>query len=333
VELLDFAGPGEVFEVAGSAVRTAGGERSFNVFTVSPKPGPIVSQGFVTVQPQYTIENCPEPDIIVIPGGGTTGLRQDEGFMAWVADAASKTDLSMSVCTGAFVLADIGALDGVKATTHWSAISGLAGAAQRTKVLSDVRFVDSGKVVTTAGVSAGIDGALHVVARLLGRAAAEDAARHMEYEWRPRPEDLASYPMYAPEMDEVGVAKQKADRLFRQQEYAEAIDALRTYLQARPDDADAWYRLGYSLISEKQLEESLEANRSAERLSDGMRRAICIYNQACALSLLGRTDEALDALERSIEAGYRNKAWMMQDSDIANLRGTERFKELMERIE
>jgi len=333
VELLDFAGPGEVFEVAGNAVRTTGGERSFNVYTVAPEQGEIVSQGFVTVQPQFTIENCPEPDIIVIPGGGTGPLRRNEQFMSWAAQATSSTDVMLSVCTGALVLADIGALDGLEATTHWSALSGLASLAPTAKVRSDVRFVDSGKVVTTAGVSAGIDGSLHVVARLLGRAAAEDVAHYMEYEWRPEQTDLASYPMFPPELDAVGVARHKADRLFRHQEYAQAIDALETYLDARPEDAEAWYRLGYSLIAEKRLDESLGANRTAEELSSGSRRATCIYNQACALALLGRTEDGLDALERAISAGFRNKAWMTQDADIANLRTTERFNTLMERIE
>ena len=192
VELLDFAGPGEVF--AAAAHRGAPrGTPWFNVYTVAPQVGAVTAQGFVKVEPQYTIDNCPKPDILVIPGGDTGVLLDDAKFMAWVREGAASREIHVSVCTGAFVLAKAGLLEGKDATTHWSAIDNLRAEAG-VNVKENVRFVDNGAVITTAGVSAGIDGSLHVVGRLLGRSAAEGTARYMEYDWRPDPKVLATYP-------------------------------------------------------------------------------------------------------------------------------------------
>jgi putative intracellular protease/amidase/YHS domain-containing protein len=181
MELLDFAGPAEVFTQAGKG-------RAFNVYTVAASPEPVSSQGLATVKPRYTLADCPSPDVIVVPGGG--GVRttiKDERVIDWLRRESSKAEITLSVCTGAFVLAKAGLLDGQGATTHWSAIEGLKKAAPKAKVHDDRRFVDNGKVVTAAGVSAGIDAALHVVDRLLGRLAARETARYMEYAWQPAP--------------------------------------------------------------------------------------------------------------------------------------------------
>lgn len=174
VELLDFAGPAEVFQASG---------RPFNVYTVAASVEPITSQGFVKVVPQYSIENCPKPDLLVIPGGATTATQNNPEVIAWVKRVSGEAELTMSVCTGAFILAKAGLLDGQEATTHWFHLTRLGKAAPNIQVRSKVRFVDSGRVVTTAGVSAGIDGALHVVERLIGREAAERTAHGMEYHW------------------------------------------------------------------------------------------------------------------------------------------------------
>jgi transcriptional regulator GlxA family with amidase domain len=179
VELLDFAGPGEVFSAAG-------GGRAFRVFTVSETDKPIKSQRFLTVTPEYTIANCPKPDIIVIPGGATGVLLRSPAFMTWIREQAPKAEVMFSVCTGAFVLADAGLLDGLEATTHHGSISGLKKYA-KINVREDLRVVDNGKIVTAAGVSAGIDGALHLVARLSGQQTAQGTARYMEYRWQPEP--------------------------------------------------------------------------------------------------------------------------------------------------
>jgi transcriptional regulator GlxA family with amidase domain len=175
VELLDFAGPGEVFAAAGRG--------AFNVYTVAAAEGEIVSQRFLTIKPRYTFANCPKPDIIVLPGGNTRVPLADERVIQWIQKTSPEAEVVMSVCTGAFLLAKAGLLDGKEATTHWGSIEALRRAAPKTTVHADRRVVDNGKVVTCAGVSAGIDGALHVVERLLGQTTAKETARYMEYRW------------------------------------------------------------------------------------------------------------------------------------------------------
>ncbi|MEM7309872.1 MAG: DJ-1/PfpI family protein [Planctomycetota bacterium] len=178
VELLDFAGPGEVFACS----RAADGSR-FNVYTVAESTEPLVSQGFLTVRPEYAFGDCPKPDLVVLPGGGIP--LSNEAVVAWVRAVSAEAEVTLSVCNGALLLAKAGLLDGLDATTHHGSMRSLAVAAPETTVRPELRFVDNGRVVTTAGVSAGIDGALHVVARLLGDEAAREAAFYMEYRWDP----------------------------------------------------------------------------------------------------------------------------------------------------
>lgn len=175
-ELLDFAGPGEVFAAAGDF-------RAFTVYTVAETRDPVLSQGFLTVVPQYTIDDCPAPDIVVLPGGGTEQAARSPRMMAWIERVSGSAEITLSVCTGAMLLARAGLLDGLAATTWHGAIERLRRAAPRTRVHDDRRFVDNGRIVTSAGVSAGIDAALHLVARLHGHAVARETARYMEYEW------------------------------------------------------------------------------------------------------------------------------------------------------
>ncbi len=181
VELLDFAGPGEVF----AAAQTIEGRPAFNVYTVAATAKAITSQGFVKVTPRYTVKNSPRPDIIVLPGGNVQSTTRNQRVMRWIESATRESEVTMSVCNGAYLLARAGLLAGKRATTHWGAISGLRTEAPTATVLENVRLVDNGQIVTTAGVSAGIDGALHVVERLLGTPAARLTARYMEYEWKP----------------------------------------------------------------------------------------------------------------------------------------------------
>lgn len=180
VEILDFSGPAEVFA---SARNEKGG---FRVFTVAMSKAPVTSQGFLKIQPDYALADCPQPDILVLPGGNPREDLNRAGLTTWLKSIAPKTELTMSVCTGALFLADAGLLDGKKATTFHNAIGMLRQHAPKTEVLENVRWVDNGAVLTTAGVSAGIDGALHVVERLLGAGEAADVARYMEYDtWKP----------------------------------------------------------------------------------------------------------------------------------------------------
>jgi transcriptional regulator GlxA family with amidase domain len=194
MELLDFAGPGEVFQAAGP---------KFKVYSVAESTEPIVSQGFVKIVPQYSIQDCPRPDLLVIPGGNTSAALKNPEVIAWVKRVSGEAEVTMSVCTGAFILAKAGILDGREATTHWFHLTRLGKSASNIQVRSNVRFVDTGKVVTTAGVSAGIDGALHVVDRLLGHKEAARIAKGMEYRWDEAraPEDAATKEDVRPKQD------------------------------------------------------------------------------------------------------------------------------------
>lgn len=168
VELLDFSGPAEVFVVAAQG-------KAFRVVTVAERRKPVRTMGGLRVLAEYDFASAPRADIVVIPGGATENVN-DEG-LAWIRSAAAGAEVVMSVCMGAFLLARVGLLDGVTATTHHWGVKRLRSAAPLCRVVQGERYVDSGHVVTTAGVTAGIDGALHVVERLLGRAARRWTAR------------------------------------------------------------------------------------------------------------------------------------------------------------
>jgi transcriptional regulator GlxA family with amidase domain len=183
VEVLDFAGPFEIFSVTG---QRSGGEKPFNVYTVAEKPGTISARNNLIVQPHYTIADCPSPDLFVIPGGyGSRAAMRNPAILDWVKQQHNQTELTLSVCTGALVLATAGLLDGLQATTHYGSYDLLAELAPQTSVIRGVRYVDNGKVITSAGVQAGMDMALHVVARLLGDEVARETAHYIEYEWQP----------------------------------------------------------------------------------------------------------------------------------------------------
>lgn len=169
VEVLDFAGPMEVFSYAG-----------FNVFTVSEFKKPIKSQGILTIIPDYSVENAPKADIIAFFGGNSTPTVKNKTVIDWVK--SQHVDYHFSVCTGAFILAEAEILNGHTATTFHSALSDFEKNYPKVNVRKDVRYVDNGKVITTAGVSAGIDGALHLVAKLRGINAAKRTAYYMEYD-------------------------------------------------------------------------------------------------------------------------------------------------------
>jgi transcriptional regulator GlxA family with amidase domain len=330
VELLDFAGPGEVFAAAASRGGGPSGHRWFNVYTVAPTAGTIVSQGFLKIEPQYTIENCPKPDILVIPGGDTRRLVDDESFMAWVRDTTKDREITLTVCTGAFVPANLGMLDGKDATTHWSAINGLRTEAAKANVKENVRFVDNGSIITTAGVSAGIDGSLHVVGKLLGRTVAEQTARYMEYEWHPDPKVLASYPTTNPQLGGRDTAMATAEILRNEEKWPEAIAAYQAIIKENPNDADAWYQLGYCQHASGELDTAIETHKKAASFGDRAQRPL--YNLACAYALKGKADEAFDTLTKAIDAGFRNPAFLENDSDWATLKDDPRFKAAVERL-
>jgi transcriptional regulator GlxA family with amidase domain len=181
VEVLDFAGPFEVF-----AVTREDDKPPFNTYLVAETAEPIRARHGFTVVPNHSLESCPPPDIFLIPGGfGTRKAMLNPALIAWIQAQHQRTELTLSVCTGAIMLGKAGLLDGLRATTHWSAFDRLAQVAPSAQLIENTRFIDNGKVITSAGVSAGIDMALHVVARLHGQATAEHTARAMEYNWVP----------------------------------------------------------------------------------------------------------------------------------------------------
>ena len=175
VEVLDFAGPMEVFAYAG-----------FNVITISKTKKPIISQGIVTITPEYSIKNAPPVDVLAFFGGNGMSASDDADVLAWIR-SQDGVQYHFSVCTGAFFLAKSGLLEGKEATTFHSAIDDLKAIAPNTNVHSNARWVDNGRIITTAGVSAGIDGALHFVRKLAGQEAAVRVAEYMEYDkWDPK---------------------------------------------------------------------------------------------------------------------------------------------------
>jgi transcriptional regulator GlxA family with amidase domain len=173
VELLDFAGPAEVFIVAGHG-------DWFDVHTIAASKKPLQTMGGVTVTPSHSYDDAPKLDIVVIPGGAMGNVGHSG--VEWIRKSSKDAKITMSVCMGAFLLAEAGLLDGIEATTHHWGISSLRRQTPKCKVVEGKRFVDSGKIITTAGVTAGIDGALHVVKRLRGEAGAKWTAEEwMEY--------------------------------------------------------------------------------------------------------------------------------------------------------
>jgi transcriptional regulator GlxA family with amidase domain len=185
VEVLDFAGPHEVFTVAGDMIRPT----PFYLYEVGLTHGPILARGRLLATPRYTIADCPDPDILVIPGGlGTRPLLKDERLIAWIADMASKVELLLSVCTGALLLAKAGLLAGKRATTHHGAFEQLTALSPTTEIALEARFVESTKkIVTSGGISAGIDMSLSVVEKLLGEKALATVIEEMEYGWHRSP--------------------------------------------------------------------------------------------------------------------------------------------------
>ena len=180
VQIIDYTGPYETF---GHAYSNDG--PVFNIYTVSEKATPITTAMGMTVTPKYSFENAPWANVLLIPGGDVEKQVASPAVIAWLQLQSKDAEVVMSVCNGAFILAKAGLLDGLEATTTAGLIPMLRQVAPKTKVVDDRRFVDNGKFITTAGLSSGIDGSLHVIERFLGRGTAQMAALGMEYNWDP----------------------------------------------------------------------------------------------------------------------------------------------------
>lgn len=182
MEVLDFAGPYEVFDVAGEL----GDGHPFSVFSVGLTGAPAVGRGGFTVQPTYSLDDAPPPDLLVVPGGaGSRALTRDERLLTWVKERAAEVERLMSVGTGALVLGAAGLLERRAATTHHDAYDELAAISPTTKVVRGQRFVrSSDTILTSAGVSAGVDLALHVVQQLAGQETKDRTVTEMEWRWQ-----------------------------------------------------------------------------------------------------------------------------------------------------
>ncbi|MBV1759379.1 MAG: DJ-1/PfpI family protein [Dethiosulfatibacter sp.] len=177
VETLDFAGPFEVFSVTGQRE----GEGNFNVFTIAKEKIPVLAINGLSINPHYAMNDCPQIDILIIPGGfGTRALLNEKYYIDWVLGKSKEASLVLSVCTGSLLLAKAGLLSGLKATTHHECLDLLASLDPSIRIKRE-RFTDNGNIITAAGIAAGIDMSLYVVGKLVGQAAAEETAKHMEY--------------------------------------------------------------------------------------------------------------------------------------------------------
>jgi len=182
VEVLDFAGPFEVFSVTSEL----NGHTLLNVFTVSKECSVIRAVNGLKVVPDYSIADHPAVDILVVPGGvGTRLLIDDPDVLEWVSAISRNCRITFSVCSGARVLAKLGLLDGIGAVTHHEVIPHLRELAPKALIEEDARFVDNGRIMTSGGISAGIDLSLHIVEKLFGTEIRNRTIRYMEYgDWR-----------------------------------------------------------------------------------------------------------------------------------------------------
>jgi transcriptional regulator GlxA family with amidase domain len=181
VEVLDVAGPFAVFAVTDEL----SDYQLFRVQTVALAPVTVRARNGLQLVPDHTLETAPAPDILMVPGGsGSRALLQRPEVLGWLRYHAQRAEIVASVCTGARLLAGAGLLDGLSATTHAENIAELAALAPAATLVGDRRFIDHGRIATSAGIAAGIDLSLHLVARLHGPATAEKTARYMEYHWR-----------------------------------------------------------------------------------------------------------------------------------------------------
>lgn len=181
VEVLDFAGPFEVFAVTEDEDR----QKRFRVSLLGTQPGPVRARNGLTVVPDRLYPEAGALDVLVVPGGyGAERMTiLDRPFLGWLAAQGASGPLVASVCTGAFLLAEAGLLDGRRATTHHLDFDEFETRWPRVTLVRDQKWVDEGPVVSSGGISSGIDMALHLVARLEGLEVAHRTAARMEYRW------------------------------------------------------------------------------------------------------------------------------------------------------
>jgi len=183
VEVLDFCGPFEVFSVTRLNEEKRRQEASpFSVLLVAEKKDPITTAGGMRVLPDYDLDDCPRLDILVVPGGwGTRTEMNNARLVDWIARHSAQLETLASVCTGSLLLGKAHLLDGKRATTHWRALDWMQELFPETRVERELHFVQDGNLITSAGISAGIDMALKVVSSHFGEDVARNTAKNMEY--------------------------------------------------------------------------------------------------------------------------------------------------------
>jgi len=328
-EPLDWAGPYEVYHDAAEFGRVHG-QPAFNVYIVSRKKSAVDAQGLV-VMPSYSIQDAPKPDIVVFPGGPANRITDDAEFFAWAKKVSMEAEIAQSVCTGAAVLGKAGLLDGLEVTTFHGFIDGLQKRYPKTAVKRGRRFVDNGRVLTTAGISAGIDGSLHVVARLLGRLVADDVARYMEYAWSPEASLAGDYSYLNPSTDERGRKMQVGDLHYSSRNYGEAEKTYRALLDENAKDADTWRSLALSLKAQDRHLPAAEAFvRQAETSNDEM-VAYTWYSAAVEYAKAGQKEKAIGAIEKALAApaGHLDRDAIAREPALAAVVSDARVKKLL----
>lgn len=179
VEVLDFAGPFEAFAVTTDQTN----HKVFNVFTVAEKTEISARNGLI-VQSKYLLENAPHIDILIIPGGygAETVELHNEKLKQWIKQRYQSSKITLSVCTGAFILAETGLLNGLSATTHWMDLQRFEEDYPQINVIKNVRYVDQGRLISSAGISSGIHASLYTISKLVNREIAMDTAKRMEFD-------------------------------------------------------------------------------------------------------------------------------------------------------
>lgn len=181
-EVLDYAGPFEVFSTANRILQKLQLDLTFHIQIVSENNAPVRTRGGLLVTPHASISQVTKADIIIVVGGVHTQAQQSIPIIRWIQEQHNTCMITASVCTGAFLLAQAGLLENKMATTHWEDLADLRAEFPNVHVVGDKRWVDQGDIVTSAGITAGIDMSLYLVSRLAGMPCAELTARQMEFE-------------------------------------------------------------------------------------------------------------------------------------------------------
>lgn len=189
VEVLDFAGPYEVFTTASRVFQRAHPQDAipFAVNLLALEPGRVEARGGFRVLPDYLLSGCQQVDILLVPGGVVSRELEREELLTRIRHLGQSAEIIASVCTGSFILAAAGLLSGLRATTHWEDLDEFETSYPDVRVVRDKRWVEEGQLITSAGISAGIDMSLQIVSRLEGKDLAESTARQMEYRWLASP--------------------------------------------------------------------------------------------------------------------------------------------------